>query len=206
MKTKFFVYFSIVLMIFLAGCAKEKVRKADSREVRLAKEILNGPIVLSTKCKINNIDKTLLKNGCPAKYDFKWEGDRMRVVLENFSVGTMPFEITFKIYTDFMGLNSWEKDENPGSGWVKFKGNNGSIAAMENGKPKDLGESNGGANIKGILNLKTKEIQFTINFNVMNVMSNCFQQVIDYNRINNFEEERKQYEMDLQKYKKDHGL
>lgn len=201
MKTKFFVYFSIVLMIFLAGCAKEKVQKANSREVRLAKEILNGSIILSTKCKISNVDKTLLKNGCPAKYDFKWEDDKMRLVLENFSVGTMPFEITFMIYTKFMSLNSWEQDEYPEDGWVKFKGDNGSIAAMEDGKPKDLGEKDGGANIKGFLNLKTKEIEFIINFNVMNVIANCFQQTIDYSRINNFEEEKKQYEIDLKNYK-----
>ena len=54
--------------------------------------------------------------------------------------------------------------------------------------------------------MKTNQITFIVDYNMMNVRSECFLQTIDKNRINNYEAEFAQYEKDLAAYKKEHGL
>ena len=46
---------------------------------------------------------------------------------------------------------------------------------------------------------------FIVNYNMMNVRSECFLQTIDKNRIKTYEEDFKKYEEDLKKYKEEHG-
>ena len=153
---------------------------------------------------MNGVDKTLLPNGCPTKFSFEWEKDSMQLSLKGFTVGNMPLIVYFSCKCKFMQLNSWEKDEYKGEGWVKFKGKDGNVT----GDPKDNSgvQKGSGAGVDGYLNVKTKEIIFIVNYNMMNVRSECFLQTIDRNRINNYAAEFAQYEKDLAAYKKEHGL
>ena len=60
-----------------------------------AKNILSGDIVLSTKATMNTVDKTLLPQGCPTKFNFSWEKDSLRLMLDGFTVGKMPLIVYF---------------------------------------------------------------------------------------------------------------
>ena len=108
----------------------------------------------------------------------------MQLSLKGFTVGNMPLIVYFSCKCKFMQLNSWEKDEYKGEGWVKFKGKDGNVT----GDPKDNSgvQKGSGAGVDGYLNVKTKEIIFIVNYNMMNVRSECFLQTIDRNRINNY--------------------
>lgn len=170
-----------------------------------AKNILTGDIILSTKATMNGVDKTLLPNGCPTKFRFEWENDKtMKLTLDGFTVGNMPLTIYFLCQCKFMQLNSWDKDEYKGDGWLKFKGKDGNVT----GNPKDKSgvQKGSGASVIGFLNVKTHEVTFIVDYNLMNVRSECFLQKINKNRINNYEAEFAQYEKDLAAYKKEHGL
>ena len=58
----------------------------------------------------------------------------------------------------------------------------------------------------GYLNVDTKEIEFSTNFNVMLMQSFVYRQKIDYSKKLTYEQDFKQYEEDLAKYKKEHGI
>lgn len=209
MKTKF-KFYSLLTCLFMAtfftftSCDSDESTKeiTDGSVVKKdAKDILNGDIVLSTKATINGVDKTLVKTGCPTKYNFSWKEDGVMVLaMKNFKVGNMPFKISFACQTKFKELNSWEKDEYKGGDWVKFEGTDGKITLGE--------ESSGdykkgsGAHVDGYLNLKTQEIEFVINFNMFTVKAEALRQKIDKTRIDRFDEEVKQYLIDLEKAKK----
>ena len=180
--------------------------KASAQEyLKEAKYILSGDIVLSTKATMNGVDKTLLPKGCPTKFNFEWtSSDTLKLSLNGFTVGNMPLTIYFHCLCKCMELNSWEKDEYKGSGWIKFKGKDGQVT----GDPKDNSavEKGSGATVIGYLNVKTQEINFIVNYNMMNVRSECFLQTIDKSRIKHYEEDFKRYEEELAEYKKQHGL
>ncbi|MQN82452.1 DUF4903 family protein [Segatella copri] len=172
--------------------------------VTKAKDILSGDIVLSTKATMSGVDKTHLANGCPTKFNFTWKEDgTMSLSLVDFTVGSMPFAVTFKCSTKFMNLNSWDKDERPEAGWIKFQGKDGNVTT-DGDDPKDC-QSGSGATVDGYLNVLTNQIEFIVNYNMMNVRTETFQQTIDKNRINNFQQEFEQYEKDLIQWKKDNG-
>ena len=63
-----------------------------------------------------------------------------------------------------------------------------------------------GDKVGGYLNVKTDQINCIVNYNMMNVRSECFQQTIDKNSIKTYDEDFKKYEEDLKKYKEEHGL
>lgn len=63
-----------------------------------------------------------------------------------------------------------------------------------------------GSSVKGYYNTDTHQINFIVDYNMMNVRSECFLQTIDKTRINNYEKEFAQFEKDLEEYKKKHGL
>ena len=63
-----------------------------------------------------------------------------------------------------------------------------------------------GSAVTGYFNVDTRQINFIVDYNMMNVRSECFLQTIDKTRIGRYEEEFEQYEKDLQKYKEEHGL
>ena len=192
---------------FISCESDEKITQEPPSDEYLekAKEILMGDIVLSTKATMNGVDKTLLENGCPTMFNFTWREDgKMVLTLKDFTVGKMPMVITFKCATTMMQLNTWEKDEYPGTGWVKFQGKDGNVTTVGENAADNMEGS--GARVDGFLNVNTQQIEFIVDYNVMNVRSECFLQTIDKTRIDRYEEEFEQYEKDLQKYKEEHGL
>ena len=195
------------MLLTFASCESDDSITQEAPEksyIEQAKDILVGDIVLSTRATMNSVDKTLLPQGCPTKFNFGWKEDGNMVInLVDFGVGAMPFQITFRCACKFMNLNSWEKDEYKGDGWVKFIGKDGNVTSNSD---QEDNQSGSGATVQGYLNVKTMETEFIINYNMMNVRSECFLQKIDKTRINNFEQEFAQYEKDLQKYKEEHGL
>ena len=203
---KYLFIFSFLFLI--ASCqSDDNLEKKDTSEdlVAMAHQYLNGDIILGTHATMNGVNKTLLPQGCPTKFNFHWsETDKnvLTIRLENFSVGQMPFSITYYCDVKIIQLNSWEKNEYKGEGWIKFVGEDGYLALGEGVPPRSMK----GSAVKGYYNVKTHEINFIVDYNMMNVRSECFLQTIDKARINNYEAEFKQYEADLAAYKKEHGL
>ena len=201
MNTKILAFYICLFMMFIGftSCeSDDSILKKSPEEVLLekTKEFLNGPIVLSTKATMNGVDKTLLPDGCPTKFDFSWKEDgKMLLDLRNFSVGTMPFEITFRCACKMMKLSSWEKNEYRGPGWVKFLGKDGMVSS--HGDEEADNQQGSGASVLGYFNADTKEINFIIDYNMMNVRTETFLQPIDTTRINRFEQEFAQFEKDL---------
>lgn len=193
----------------LVSCSSdEEITDADANTelVKEATNYLNGEIVLSTKARMNGVDKTLLPGGCPTKFKFEWsktDAQTFTISLLDFTVGNMGMIINFKCDVKCMVLNSWEQKEYTGDGWIKFKGEDGSVWGTDtDGSPS----SAKGSSVQGYYNAKTHQIQFIVDYNMMNVRSDCFLQTIDKNRINNYAAEFKQYEKDLAAYKKEHGI
>ena len=197
-----------MVLSFSSCSSDDEITKESASEnlITQAKGFLTGDIVLSAHATMNGVSKTLLPNGCPTKFNFKWSetnNNQFTISLEDFSVGAMPLAIDFSCLVDIMKLNSWEREEYTGEGWIKFFGENGHTDSQDG-----EGESQGanGSHVKGYYNVKTHEINFIVNYNMMNVRSECFLQVIDKDRINHFDEEFAQFEADLKKYKEEHGL
>lgn len=168
-----------------------------------AKEVLSGNVVLSTRAFIGDVDLTRLETGCPTKFNFTWQGDEVEIRLLDFHVANMPFIVNFQSKARLYTLNSWEQKEYKGNGWVKIYGTDGlSKTADRQGKPLDQKQ---GATIQGYYNVLTHEINMDINYNMMNVHSDCFMQKVDKHRIDRYDEEVKQYQADLVAYKKQKG-
>jgi hypothetical protein len=196
-----------IFALFVSSCSSDDdLNKEPPAEeyVTKAKDILNGDIVLSTKATMSGVDKTHLASGCPTKFNFTWKEDgSMTLSLVDFTVGTMPFAVTFKCNTKFMNLNSWDKSERPEAGWVKFQGKDGNVTT--NGDDPNDCQTGSGASVDGYLNVLTNQIEFIVNYNMMNVRTETFQQTIDKSRLNNFKAEFEQYEKDLAQWKKENG-
>lgn len=193
----------------LVSCSSdEEITDADANTelVQEATNYLNGEIVLSTNATMNGVNKTLLPEGCPTKFKFEWsktDAQTFTISLLDFTVGNMGMIINFKCDVKTMVLNSWEQKEYTGDGWIKFKGEDGSVWGTDT---DGSASSAKGSSVQGYYNAKTHEIQFIVNYNMMNVRSECFLQTIDKNRINNYTAEFEQYEKDLAAYKKEHGI
>lgn len=210
---KTIVFFAVVLttlscVMFFSCTADEEITKTPVSEsyISKAKEILQDSVVLNATAMQGTVNKTLLDEGCPLKYYLNWKGDDiLNIQIREFCVGKMPLTIWFTIDVKFMQLNSWEKDEYQGDGWIKFQGNGGQT--VYTAIDEDYEDGNGGAgSVTGFLNVNTKEIEFVTNFNVMNMSSDVYLQKLDLTRMDRFEEEFEQYEKDLAKYKEEHGI
>ena len=193
---------------FCSCSSDEEITDADANTelVKEATNYLNGEIVLSTNATMNGVNKTLLPEGCPTKFKFEWsktDAQTFTISLLGFTVGNMGMIINFKCDVKTMVLNSWEQKEYTGDGWIKFKGEDGSVWGTDT---DGSASSAKGSSVQGYYNAKTHEIQFIVNYNMMNVRSECFLQTIDKNRINNYAAEFEQYEKDLAAYKKEHGI
>lgn len=197
----------MIAVFCMQSCSKDDSSEDvdnTSTAVEKAKELLNGDVVLNTRATMNGVDKTHLENGCPTKFNFSWKDDgTVDIALNSFTVGAMPFAITFKCNAKLMTLNTWEKNEYTGEGWYKLKGVNGNVTT--NSSDPEYSKPGSGSTIDGYINLNTRQIMFIINYNLMNVRTETFMQTIDKSRINNFDAEFKQYEQDLLQWKKDHG-
>ena len=198
------------LCIFLTvSCSSDEELKKTDADIKLvneAKSFLQGDIILNTHAFMGNVNKTLLPTGCPTKFNFTWSNtdpQSFTISLLDFTVGKMGMIINFNCAVKTMQLNSWEKNEYKGEGWIKFYGENGSVSGTDNeGVPSKAM----GSTVKGYYNVMTHQINFIVNYNMMNVRSECFLQTIDKNRIKTYEKDFKKYEEDLKKYKEEHGL
>lgn len=204
----------IVCSIFASCSGDERIEQTpvDTEYAAKVKEILKDSIVLRSKAMMATVDKTLLPEGCPLKYYFHWnEGSDkpLNIQLKNFSVGKMPVQIWFNIDCKLTRLNSWERDEYKGDGWVKFIGEYGATNYMpnKNDTQHEYENGDGGSGyVQGYLNVNTKQIEFSTNFNVMLMQSYVYLQTIDYSKMDTFEEDFAKFEEDLEKYKQAHGL
>lgn len=179
---------------------------ADNTLVSEAKSYLKDEIILSTKATLSGVDKTLLPEGCPTKFKFDWsqtDDQTFTISLLDFTVGNMGMIISFKCDVKCMELNSWEKKEYTGDGWVKFKGVDGSVWGTDT---DGSASSAKGSSVQGYYNAKTHQIQFIVNYNMMNVRSECFLQTIDKSRLATFDADKAKYEEDLKAYKEEHGI
>ena len=204
-------FLSLLFFAVFAFCScssDEEITNSDANSelVKEATNYLNGEIVLSTNATMNGVNKTLLPEGCPTKFKFEWsktDAQTFTISLLDFTVGNMGMIINFKCDVKTMVLNSWEQKEYTGDGWIKFKGEDGSVWGTDT---DGSASSAKGSSVQGYYNAKTHEIQFIVNYIMMNVRSECFLQTIDKNRINNYAAEFEQYEKDLAAYKKEHGI
>lgn len=120
-------------LILQASCSSdEEITDADANTelVKEATNYLNGEIVLRTNATMNGVNKTLLPEGCPTKFKFEWsksDAQTFTISLLDFTVGNMGMIINFKCDVKTMVLNSWEQKEYTGDGWIKFKGEDGSV-------------------------------------------------------------------------------
>lgn len=186
----------------------EEITDADANTelVQEATNYLNGEIVLRTNATMNGVNKTLLPEGCPTKFKFEWsktDAQTFTISLLDFTVGNMEMIINFKCDVKTMVLNSWEQKEYTGDGWIKFKGEDGSVWGTDT---DGSASSAKGSSVQGYYNAKTHEIQFIVNYNMMNVRSECFKQTIDKSRLATFDADKAKYEADLAAYKKEHGI
>lgn len=193
---------------FCSCSSDEEITNSDANTelVKEATNYLNGEIVLSTNATMNGVNKTLLPEGCPTKFKFEWsktDAQTLTISLLDFTVGNMGMIINFKCDVKCMVLNSWEQKEYTGDGWVKFKGVDGSVWGTDT---DGSASSAKGSSVQGYYNAKTHEIQFIVNYNMMNVRSECFKQTIDKSRLATFDADKAKYEADLAAYKKEHGI
>ena len=213
-KYSFLLVLSLVLsLVILNSCtADDEITKEPVSEDHITKahEILKDSIVLNATAMMGTVNKTLLDKGCPLKYYLEWKGnDTLNVQIKKFCVGKMPVVVWFSANCKFMKLNSWEKEEYSGSGWVKFQARGGQTYYTGNENDVDnhyeSGEGGSGS-ITGYLNVDTKMIEFVTYFGVMNMSSDVYPQEVDPSRMERFDEEFAQYEKDLAEYKKEHGI
>ena len=197
----------------LSSCtADEEITKAPVSEdyLQSAHEIMKDSIVLNATAMMGTVNKTLLDKGCPLKYYLNWKSkDTLNIQLKKFCVGKMPVVVWFSANCKFMKLNSWEKEEYSGPGWVKFQATGGQThyTSSENDVENNYESGEGGSgSVTGYLNVNTKMIEFVTYFGVMNMSSDVYPQEVDPSRMERFEEEFAQYEKDLAEYKKEHGI
>ena len=199
---------SVFTTLFTSCTPAESLEQKPVEEAYLsaAREIMNDVIVLNATAMQGRVNKTLLEQGCPLKYYLTWKSDDvMNLQIREFSVGTMPIKIWFSIDCQFMMLNTWEKKEYGEKDWVKFQGKGGSTV-ME-AIDENYDDGNGGAGtVQGYLNIRTHQVEFVTNFNVMNFSADVYPQTINPARLEHFEEEFAQYEKDLAEYKKANGI
>lgn len=203
-----YILFCCIILLLSACHSDEKVTEEGVSDKLLTstRGFLSGEIILSTKATMSGVDKTLLPQGCPTKFSFEWgtsNKEAFRISLLNFTVGAMPLVVNFRCNVKVIQLNTWEKDTYKGDGWIKFKGIDGETFSKE---ADGTSAEAKGSSVTGYYNADTHEINFIVDYNMMNVRSECFLQTIDKARINNYEEEFAQYEKDLAEYKKEHGL
>ena len=107
------------------------------------------------------------------------------------------------INVDEIGIGGMKEVQFTISGWVKFVGTDGNVTTS--GDDAADNQEGSGARVDGFLNVDTKQVEFIVDYNMMNVRTETFLQEIDKSRIDRFEEEFAQYEKDLEEAKKEQG-
>lgn len=206
------VFAAVCLMAFavlgLSSCDKEE-EEAKVSNIELAKAHLYGEAVLSTTAFMNDFNLTRLPEGCPVKYKLAWDKEVLIVKIVNFRFGSMPFPINFGCRTKLEDVTADDKDAPKGDGWMKISGTDGCFAMPGT----EIGDyrKDSGATVKGYYNAKSREIEFTIDFNLgptMPIIAKCDRQVVDKNRLKNYDAEMKEFEKKFNEAKekeKQHG-
>lgn len=83
---------------------------------------------------------------------------------------------------------------------MKFVGTDGNVTTS--GDDAADNQEGSGARVDGFLNVDTKQVEFIVDYNMMNVRTETFLQEIDKSRIDRFEEEFAQYEKTWKKPRK----
>lgn len=83
MKYHNVLFLFIIFSLAVVSCEKDNPQelKENNTLVEQANKLLSDTIVLSTKAKIGTTDKTLLENGCPAKYYFQWNAEKEKLYM-----------------------------------------------------------------------------------------------------------------------------
>ena len=162
--------------------------------IELAKAHLNGEVVLSTAAFMNGFNITRLPEGCPAKYKLTWDKDVLVILLNNLKIGSMPFAINFGCRTVLEDVKAGDKDAPKGNGWMKISGTDGCLAMPGT----EIGDytKDSGRTVKGYYNVKSREIEFTMDFNMgktMPMIAKCGRQVVDKNRLKNYDAELQEF-------------
>lgn len=162
--------------------------------IELAKAHLNGEVVLSTAAFMNDFNITRLPEGCPAKYKLTWDKDVLVILLNNLKIGSMPFAINFGCRTMLEDVKAGDKDAPKGDGWMKISGTDGCLAMPGT----EIGDytKDSGRTVKGYYNVKSREIEFTMDFNMgktMPMIAKCGRQVVDKNRLKNYDAELQEF-------------
>lgn len=193
----------------MTACKDDTDDVLEQAQKDAATALLNGEMVVSAHTSINGADKTLLDGGAPCKFKFEPDGDgQLKLSMEDFQIGKMPFALCFKIKLSLGPILSFEKNDFSESGWVRFSGKRGVISfggPMPEKWEDDTVEGDG-STVTGYVNTETKEIQFELYYAAMNVVVSVKRQKIDPSRVANYETEKEEYEKALEEYKKEHGM
>ena len=191
------VFAAVCLMAFavlgFSSCDNDEEETKVSN-IELAKAHLNGEVVLSTAAFMNDLNITRLPEGCPAKYKLTWDKDVLVILLNNLKIGSMPFAINFGCRTMLEDVQAGDKDAPKGDGWMKISGTDGCLAMP--GTPVGDYKKGSGATVKGYYNVKSREIEFTMDFNMgktMPMIAKCGRQVVDKNRLKNYDAELQEF-------------
>lgn len=191
------VFAAVCLMAFavlgFSSCDNDE-EEAKVSNIELAKAHLNGEVVLSTAAFMNDFNITRLPEGCPAKYKLTWDKDVLVILLNNLKIGSMPFAINFGCRTMLEDVKAGDKDAPKGDGWMKISGTDGCLAMPGT----EIGDytKDSGRTVKGYYNVKSREIEFTMDFNMgktMPMIAKCGRQVVDKNRLKNYDAELQEF-------------
>ncbi|MBQ0156133.1 MAG: DUF4903 family protein [Bacteroidales bacterium] len=146
--------------------------------------MLTDNIVLNSNVVVGG---TPMAQNVPTIIYFSWSGDVMSVKMKGLSIGNMPFKLSFNCDCTNVQLSS--DDLNSYSPiWFKFEGDGGVVSS----DPAMVSGSNG--NVVCYFNPVTMQIALNIDFNVAGASANFPRQVIDYSRIDNYDQEVEDYQ------------
>ena len=100
-------FLHLAILIYFASClgltsctADEEITKSPVSNSSLdeVKTIFKDSIAVYATAMQGTVNKTLLPQGCPIKYHFRWnEDETLNMQIHDFSVGAMPLTISFSI-------------------------------------------------------------------------------------------------------------
>ena len=207
MKLKSLFALSFVPLLFgLASCSKPSGPVTTADQIKEAKTVLTGDVVVNAHAYMKGNLLTGLPTGAPMKYTFSWKGDdALHLALNEFAVANMPLQLFFNIDLNVIPRNKWEREEMEGNDWIKFYGDNG-VTTFKSINPKvpALDDGNGGK-VTMYYNVKTRQIELSLDFNTQTITTEVPLQVVDPSRAARYEEELLKYAEEFAKWKAEQG-